>query len=313
MTLARIAPRTRSLLGTAFVGAALLLAAAPTEALAAEIIVKAVKIKKRASTLTYQGGGGSEAVGRFEVGELSVTTTTETRFVDKVEGGRVSSTAVQLTFAVEPKDGASISKVALDLTMTDCTGAVKTERVSAIGERSFSAKFKLPDYTTCPWQLTHETVLPTDKSGTVRAYESAEKAPKDRCAADFKLGEVGFTTTAGPKDAPPAVLMSFDFDVVPDAPTRTDMLVQLTNCEGEKQVVRVSLEAMDGRYTGSASLPQTPSCPWVLTYGEVYVDGPCGDLNTWAIDFGQAKQANTNGTGTRSGASTVKATKPALK
>jgi hypothetical protein len=156
-------------------------------------------------------------------------------------------------------------------------------------------------------------VLVTDQGGTVRAYESAEKAPKDRCAADFKLGEVGFTTTAGPKDAPPAVLMSFDFDVVGDAPTRTDMLVQLTNCDGEKQVVRADLQGMNGRYTGSASLPQTPSCPWVLTYGEVYVDGPCGDVSTWAIDFGQAKQANNNDTGTRSGASTVKTSKPALK
>jgi hypothetical protein len=311
MTLARIAPRTRSLLGTALVGAALLLAAAPTEALAAEIIVKQVKVKKRNSNLRHSGS--SEAVGRFEVGELLVTTTTETRFVEKVEGGRISSTAGQLTFAVEPKDGASIGKVVLDLTMTDCTGAVKTERVSALGERSFSAKFKLPDYTTCPWQLTHETVRVTDQGGVVRAYESTEKAPKDRCAAEFKLGEVGFTTTAAPKDVPPAVLMSFDFDVLPDAPTRTDMLVQLTNCDGEKQVVRVALEALDGRYTGSASLPQTPSCPWALTYGEVYVDGPCGDVSTWAIDFGQAKQANNNGTGTRSGASTVKTSKPALK
>jgi hypothetical protein len=95
MTLARIAPRTRSLLGTAFVGAALLLAAAPTEALAAEIIVKTVKIKKRSSSILRVES--SEAVGRFEVGELSVTTTTETRFVEKVEGGRVSSTAGQLT------------------------------------------------------------------------------------------------------------------------------------------------------------------------------------------------------------------------
>jgi hypothetical protein len=311
MTLARIAPRTRSLLGTAFVATALLLAAAPTEALAAEIIVKSVKVKKRNSSILRVDR--SEAVGRFEVGELSVTTTTETRFVEKVEGGRISSTAGQLTFAVEPKDGASISKVALDLTMTDCTGAVKTERVSALGERSFSAKFKLPDYTTCPWQLTHETVRVTDQGGVVRAYESTEKAPKDRCAAEFKLGEVGFTTTAAPKDAPPAVLMSFDFDVVPDAPTRTDMLVQLTNCDGEKQVVRADLQGMNGHYTGSASLPQTPSCPWALTYGEIYVDGPCGDVSTWAIDFGQPQPANTNGQTTRSGANSVKTAKPALK
>lgn len=311
MTLARIAPRTRSLLGTAVVAAALLLAAAPTEALAAEIIVKSVKVKKRASTILRVES--SEPVGRFEVGDLSLTTTTETRFVDKADGGRISQTAAQLTFAVEPRDGAIVTKAALDLTMTDCTGATKTERVSAIGERSFSAKFKLPEYTTCPWMLTHETILLTDQGGTVRTYESTEKAPKDRCAADFKLGEVGFTTTAAPKDAPPAVLMSFDFDVVPDAPTRTDMLVQLTNCDGETKVVRADLQGMNSHYTGNASLPQEAGCPWVLTYGEIYVDGPCGNVSTWAIDFGQAKQANVNGTGTREGASTVKTSKPALK
>jgi hypothetical protein len=85
MTLARIAPRTRSLLGTALVAAALLLAAAPTEALAAEIIVKTVKIKKRTSSILRVDS--SEAVGRFEVGELSVTTTTETRDATRSRAG----------------------------------------------------------------------------------------------------------------------------------------------------------------------------------------------------------------------------------
>lgn len=312
MTLARIAPRTCSLLGTTLVAAALLLAAAPTEALAADIVVKTVKIRKRNSNL--RAPGSSEPVGRFEVGDLSVTTTTETRYVDKADGGRISQAGAQLTFTVEPKGGAVVTKAALDLTMTDCTGATKTERVSAIGERSFTAKFKLPEYTTCPWRLTHETILLTDQSGTVRGYESIEKAPKEPCAAEFELKEVGFMVTkVAPKDAPAAVLMNFDFEVLPDAPTRTDMLVQLRNCEGETKVVRVDLEALDGRYTGSASVPQDANCPWVLTYGEVYVDGPCGDVNTWAIDFGQPNQANTNGTTTRSGANTVKTTKPALK
>jgi hypothetical protein len=208
-----------------------------------------------------------------------------------------------------------VTKAALELTMTDCRGATKMERVAATaGERSFAARFRLPDYSTCPWRLTHETILLTDQSGTVRGYESVEKKPKEPCAAEFELKDVGFMVTkVAPKDAPAALVMTFDFEVAGDSPTRTDMLVQLRNCEGETKVVRVALEALDGHYTGSASLPQTPSCPWALTYGEVYVDGPCGDVSTWAIDFGQAKQANVNGTGTRSGAASVKASKPALK
>lgn len=309
MNAARIAPRTRSILGAALVAAAVLLAAAPTEALAADIVVKQVTIRKRGVGRAQVGG--VELVGRVDVGDLAVTTTTETRYQDP--GGRVSQAAAKFAFVVAAKDGAVVTKAALDVTLTDCAGATQVQRVDVTpAETGFTAQFRLPEYTTCPWRLTHETLLLTDQGGAVRAFESVDETPKDPCAATSAPGTIGFTTTA-PKDGPATLGIRFDFEVGPDAPGRSDMLVQLTNCKAQKTTVRVGIEGLDGRSVGIASVPQEASCPWVLTYGELYVDSPCGEVATWAIDFAGASPAKTNGTGTRGAASTAPTAKPTLK
>lgn len=152
-------------------------------------------------------------------------------------------------------------------------------------------------------------VVGTKGDTAVFVYEREKiKNVEDPCKTKFKLKEVFSEETT--QSGIYGVGFYFSFEGNSDAPSAVDMIVQITNCNGETKNLRVKLNQNNGIYAGGFAMPQDKECPWKITYGEVYATNPCGEESTWGTDFGDVKN---NGTGTRSGASTVKATKPQLK
>ncbi|MBK7956715.1 MAG: hypothetical protein IPK03_00460 [Bacteroidetes bacterium] len=134
------------------------------------------------------------------------------------------------------------------------------------------------------------------------------KNAEDPCKTKFKLKEVFSEETT--QSGIYGVGFYFSFEGNSDAPSAVDMIVQITNCNGETKNLRVKLNQNNGIYAGGFAMPQDKECPWKLTYGEVYANNPCGEMTWWGLEFGQIK---TSGAGTRSTTTTTKSTRPQLQ
>ncbi|MBP7477798.1 MAG: hypothetical protein KA797_04685 [Chitinophagales bacterium] len=134
------------------------------------------------------------------------------------------------------------------------------------------------------------------------------KNAEDPCKTKFKLKEVFSEETT--QSGIYGVGFYFSFEGNSDAPSAVDMIVQITNCNGETKNLRVKLNQSNGVYVGGFAMPQDKVCPWKLNYGEVYATNPCGEMTWWGLEFGQIK---TDGAGTRSTTTTTKSARPQLQ
>ncbi len=288
-----------------FTAIALLVCMAPN-LFAADIVVRTVKIKKRNISNV---SNDNPLDTKFDINEMTITTTTEA-------GSKAAGyTEFEFEFLVDAKKDAEVSDVTMDITVTDCNLKSVTTTVTAIktGPGKHRCSCKMASSGSCVLTLTGAEITVTNPAGEQVGFEAQlnkkDKKGSDGCNDKFKLKDVTYLTA----NSNGFYIMSFSFGFEKnDFPDEVTMLVQVTDCKGNKATVPVKLsyDPNTGNAIGSAGIAQSKDCPWTLTYGEVYGTNPCGEETTWAVDFGQAK---TNGTGTRDGANSVKASKPALK
>jgi len=288
-----------------FTALALVVCMAP-HLFAADIVVKTVKIKKRAVSNVSNDNPKDT---KFDINEMTITTTTES-------GSKVAGyTEFEFEFQVDAKKDAVVSEVTMEITITDCNLKSTTTTLKPIktGPGTHTCQCKVASSGDCKLTLTDAAITVTNPAGEQVGFEAQlnkkDKKGTDGCNDKFKLKDVTYLTA----NSNGFYIMSFSFGFEKnDFPDEATMLVQVTDCKGNKATVPVKLsyDPNSGLAIGSAGIAQNKECLWSLTYGEVYGTNPCGEETTWAVDFGQVK---TNGTGTRDGANTVRATKPALK
>lgn len=118
----------------------------------------------------------------------------------------------------------------------------------------------------------------------------------DPCDTKFKLKEIEYSETTA--SGMYTVQFNFSFEEKSDIPAEVAMVVELTDCKGNKEYVRITLkyDAKTNTYTGSESLAQNKECPWSLTYGEIAAYNPCKEKTVWSFETSKSK---SNGSGTR--------------
>ncbi|MBK7956849.1 MAG: hypothetical protein IPK03_01250 [Bacteroidetes bacterium] len=119
--------------------------------------------------------------------------------------------------------------------------------------------------------------------------DSKEKVKKDPCNTKYRLKELNYSETnlAGMY----ALNVQFQFENNSDVPAEVAMIVELTDCNGKHQYVRMALKynALTGIYSGSQALVQDKACPWALTYGEIAAYNACKDKTVWSFETSESK------------------------
>ena len=145
-----------------------------------------------------------------------------------------------------------------------------------------------------------EIVMLMDKVEKIKYY--------DPCKTKYKLKELTYSETnlAGMY----ALNVQFQFENNSDVPAEVAMIVELTDCNGKHQYIKMALKynAITGMYSGSQALVQDKACPWAMTYGEIAAYNACKDKTVWSFT---ASESKSNGYGTRSVATTTNG-KPGL-
>lgn len=146
----------------------------------------------------------------------------------------------------------------------------------------------------------NEIVMLMDKVEKIKYY--------DPCKTKYRLKELTYreTNIAGMY----ALNVQFQFENNSDVPEEVAMIVELTDCIGKHQYIRIALKynALTGLYTGSQALVQNKACPWEMTYGEIAAYNACKDKTVWSFETSESK---SNGSGTRNVA-TANNGKPSL-
>lgn len=119
---------------------------------------------------------------------------------------------------------------------------------------------------------------------------------KDPCKTKFKLKEITYseTTVSGIY----ALQFSFELEQNSDLPTDMAMIVEIKDCNGNKEYISISLKynAKTGIYSGGVSMTQIKECAWQLVYGEIAAYNSCKDKTVWSFE---ASNSKSNGSGTR--------------
>lgn len=275
---------------------------AASQSFAADIIVKKVTIKKRNVRLAPPTPGYTYSPWA-DCNEMTITKTTS----DKED-----QTTFTFSTTITPGKDDVMATSIMEITIMDCNlkATTKTLTLKADKDNNYSATISLPATKGCALTLTSADITATSTGNQIAPFEAEldkSTSPGTDCNGNAKLKSVDFTTD----NVSGFYVMSFSMAFEKELPAGATMIVLLTNCKGEnaKVPVKLAYDPATGMAMGSTGIMQTKDCPWTLTYGEVYSIDPCGTESTWAVDFGQVK---TNGTGTRSGASSVKS-KPTLK
>lgn len=152
-------------------------------------------------------------------------------------------------------------------------------------------------------------VSPLFGISTIMLMEKTDKLKyKDPCDTKFKLKELEYSesTVSGLY----TMQFSFQLEANSDLPSDMAMIVEITDCNGNKEYIRITLkyDAKSNTYTGSEAIKQNKECPWTLTYGEIAAYNPCKDKTVWSFNTSKSK---SNGFGTRNVATTTNG-KPGL-
>ena len=125
---------------------------------------------------------------------------------------------------------------------------------------------------------------------------------KDPCDTKFKLKELEYSesTVSGLY----TMKFSYQLEAKSDVPSDMAMIVEITDCNGNKDYIRITLkyDAKSNTYTGSEAIKQNKECLWTLTYGEIAAYNPCKDKTVWSFKTSESK---SNGSGTRNVATTT--------
>jgi len=290
----------------------MLLTAAP-ELFAANIIIKTPKIKKKNPKISNPIPPERDTCqSKFDINDLTITTTTET------SSKAANYTNFGFSFKVDAKQGSIPATVEIEIAVTDCNGIIITKTITCVYNAitgRYEADYKLISSPECPLTLSETSITIDNPCGRKTLFEveldkNVKGNGKDSCNTNYNLKEVNYQT----QNVFGYYVMSFDFDFGKkgENPDVVEMIVQVTNCFGKTLNIKIKLvyNPNTGQYACTQAIPQDKDCLWALTYAEVYGTNPCGNMDTWAVDFDKIK---TNGTGTRSGAASTKGGKPVLK
>jgi hypothetical protein len=293
-----------------FTAIALLMCMAP-HLFAADIVVKNVKIKKRSISNVTTNDNNKD--NKFDIDEMKITTTTETAL--KTD----NYTEFAFEFEIEVGDKSTAENISMDITVTDNNLKSTTETITVVakntgpGTHKCKCNKRLANPGGVTYTLTSAEITVTNPAKEQLAFEAKlnkkDKKDKGDCDEKYKLKEVTFKTDNNSG----FYVMNFSFSFEKnDFPDEVTMLVQVTDCKGNKATVPVKLsyDPNTGIAVGYAGLMQQKGCEWTLTYGEIYGTNPCGDETTWGMDFGQVK---TSGAGTRTTTTSVKNGRPELQ
>lgn len=78
--------------------------------------------------------------------------------------------------------------------------------------------------------------------------------------------------------------------------SKVSMLVEIENCKGEKQFVKVELKFNEktGTWDGKQVVPQNPDCPWKINNYKYFIYNACDDeYETDVIEYGTVKSTSS--------------------
>lgn len=274
---------------------------------AADIVVKQVKIKKRNISNIE---AGTDRLYHFwaDCYDMVVTTTKDT-------GKSKDQTIFAFALDIDIKKGNKVGSATMDITVMDCNMNIVTKTLTLKPNKDgvYETSYSMSSSEKCGQTLVAADIDLISADGELAPFEaildkSSDGGKDNDCKGNSKLKEVDFTTD----NVSGFYVMSFAFAFDKEIPAGASMLVQLTDCKGNKATVKVKLayDANTGTAMGTAGIAQVKDCQWTLTYGEIYTIDPCGNEGTWAADFGKVK---TSGAGTKTTASTTKSGRPELQ
>jgi hypothetical protein len=119
----------------------------------------------------------------------------------------------------------------------------------------------------------------------------------DPCKTKYKLKEIDFAELNVSNLY--SLLFKFNFEEKSDVPEVVEMVVELKNCEGTAQKIKIRLkyDAKSETYIGAQTIPQIQNCRWDLNAVYIGAYNACNEITLWTFDPSKVK-ARGSGWGT---------------
>ncbi|EFX60071.1 hypothetical protein DAPPUDRAFT_125616 [Daphnia pulex] len=112
----------------------------------------------------------------------------------------------------------------------------------------------------------------------------------DPCKTKYKLKEIDFSESNVSNLY--SLLFKFNFEEKSDVPELVDMVVELKNCEGTAQYIKIALkyDAKSETYIGSQTIAQIQNCRWEIKSGLISAYNSCKEKTVWSFDTSKVKE-----------------------
>jgi hypothetical protein len=119
----------------------------------------------------------------------------------------------------------------------------------------------------------------------------------DPCKTKYKLKEIDFAELNVSNLY--SLLFKFNLEEKSDVPENVEMVVELKNCEGTAQKIKIRLkyDAKSETYIGAQTIPQIQNCRWDLNAVYIGAHNACNEITLWTFDPSKVK-ARGSGWGT---------------
>jgi hypothetical protein len=112
----------------------------------------------------------------------------------------------------------------------------------------------------------------------------------DPCKTKYKLKEITYSENS--YNGLSTYQFSFNFEDNSDVPADVAMIVEIKDCNGSSEYLKISLkyDEKSKTYTGSQVLAKNKDCKLEFVYGEIAAYNACKDITVWSITTSQSKK-----------------------
>jgi len=130
---------------------------------------------------------------------------------------------------------------------------------------------------------------------TLQGLAQKNQEKKDSCNIN-KFTIDGDNITVNDSKSALGLYVSLNLSEKKGLASKVSMLVEIENCKGEKQFVKVELtyDTKTGTWVGKQNIPQNPDCPWKINSYKYLIYNACDDeYETDAVDLDIIKSNGT--------------------
>lgn len=224
-----------------------------------------------------------------------------------IDTKKVTDANIDIQYSVAG-DGRVFWHWSFPVTTTNPKGVIDidTNKFNPIKIESAEIRFITDEKDTIIYETNGKYASSMDgKTMYLLLEKTGKKNYIDPCKTKYVLKDIEYTETT--VSGLYALQFSFKFEAKSDVPNNVAMIVELKDCKGNKQYIKITLkfDSKSGTYVGSQSITQSKECAWELSYGEIAAYNACKDKTVWSFD---AKESKNNGKGTRVVATTTNGT-----